>query len=259
MLELPFKWSASFVVDNTRVTVDVESDTLNQPEQRYLSFTGVMEGGGQIVMTLAPMVADMAGAEDVRELCAAWDRLHMVRFADMTPEQETEVAALETLLVLINGERYGAPGSLEDIEDAEFSNTSDVFDSRDVIKRIETLAGAFEAAGLDPAKLDPSSPDYDAQGLEEGETYAHDLAAELKALRDLESEAKDCGDWQYGATLVRGDFFEDFAREEAESIGAIDKNAHWPLQFIDWPAAAEALKADYTEVDFDGATFFVRS
>lgn len=40
---------------------------------------------------------------------------------------------------------------------------------------------------------------------------------------------------------------EDFAMETAEGIGAIDKNASWPNNCIDWERAARDLMMDYSE------------
>lgn len=42
---------------------------------------------------------------------------------------------------------------------------------------------------------------------------------------------------------------EDFAREQAESLGAIDREAHWPMNCIDWEQAARELMMDYYEQD----------
>ena len=39
---------------------------------------------------------------------------------------------------------------------------------------------------------------------------------------------------------------EDFAQEMAESLGAIDKNASWPMNCIDWEYAAKELMYDYS-------------
>ncbi len=59
-----------------------------------------------------------------------------------------------------------------------------------------------------------------------------------------------------GLTLVHERYFEDYARQLAEDTGAIDDDAHWPATHIDWPAAADELKMDYTELDVevDGVT-----
>lgn len=40
---------------------------------------------------------------------------------------------------------------------------------------------------------------------------------------------------------------EDFAQETAESIGAIDTDASWPNDCIDWERAARELMYDYAE------------
>jgi len=40
---------------------------------------------------------------------------------------------------------------------------------------------------------------------------------------------------------------EDFAQEMADSLGAIDKNATWPMNCIDWEFAAKELMYDYFE------------
>lgn len=42
---------------------------------------------------------------------------------------------------------------------------------------------------------------------------------------------------------------EDFAMEMAESIGAIDPDATWPNNYIDWERAARDLMMDYFEED----------
>lgn len=42
---------------------------------------------------------------------------------------------------------------------------------------------------------------------------------------------------------------EDFAWEQAESMGAIDKHANWPMNCIDWEYAAKELMYDYSEAN----------
>ena len=46
-------------------------------------------------------------------------------------------------------------------------------------------------------------------------------------------------------------------RQMAEDIGAISGDESWPLNYIDWAAAAEALQMDYTSIDFDGVEYWV--
>jgi len=117
-------------------------------------------------------------------------------------------------------------------------NSMDVIDSRDVIARIEELENDRDDKNV---------------GLLEIEV------AELEALTALADEASDYApDWQYGATLIRDSYFEDYAQELAEDIGAIDSNATWPNNCIDWERATRELQMDYTEVDFDGVTYWIR-
>ena len=111
------------------------------------------------------------------------------------------------------------------------SNTQDTIDSREVIARINYLEG----------------------------TEDEKEQAELKALEALAEEAQDSPDWEYGETLIREGYFEEYARELAEDTGAIDSQAGWPLYCINWEYAARELKMDYMAVDFDGVTYYIRS
>lgn len=115
------------------------------------------------------------------------------------------------------------------------SNTDDIIDSRDIIARIAELEGI----------------DSSINGLEES-----DEATELVMLRELEDEAEGVGDWKYGAQLIRDSYFGTYARELA---GAIKDDTQWPCTCIDWKQAARELQMDYTSVDFDGVTYWVRS
>lgn len=40
---------------------------------------------------------------------------------------------------------------------------------------------------------------------------------------------------------------EEFAQDYAEGVGAIDRDAKWPMNHIDWEAAASDLMQDYSE------------
>jgi len=138
----------------------------------------------------------------------------------------------------------------------DITNTADILDSRDIIARIEELRSDLEAIHDDRG----GAPDFD-EWLEEVAVTttdaAQDDAIELIALEKLASQCEGYGDWQYGETLINDDYFETYAEELASDIGAIDRNAKWPLNHIDWTAAAEELKADYMSVDFDGETFWM--
>ena len=109
--------------------------------------------------------------------------------------------------------------------------SEDIFDSRDVVARIE--------------ELDP-----DVAPLTEDET-------EERAILVAFMEEQDAAD--YGEAFIAEWHFEDYARELAEDLGTIDADANWPLTYIDWPAAARALQQDYTSIELEGNTFWYRS
>lgn len=111
-------------------------------------------------------------------------------------------------------------------------NTDDTIDSRDIERRIGYLEGDDE--------------------LEEDEK------AELSSLLALRAEGESSGDWEYGATLIHDSYFQEYARQFADDIGAINRDDQWPYTCIDWDAAALDLQTDYWTVDFDGETYWLR-
>lgn len=122
------------------------------------------------------------------------------------------------------------------------SNSDDVIDSRDVIERIAELEQQES-----PDEGDEHTPLDDEE------------RAELDSLRKLADEASGCApDWQYGECLIRDSYFKDYAQQLADDLGAVDLQAAWPCNCIDWDRAARELQRDYTGVDFDGVTYWIR-
>jgi hypothetical protein len=138
----------------------------------------------------------------------------------------------------------------------EISNHDDVIDSRDVIERIEELTDEREYI-LDKADMHDAIDLQHDTALELDEWDA-DNASELAALKALAEDAEGYVDWKHGAQLIRDDYFEDHAREMAEDMGAVKDDASWPYTCIDWEQAARELQQDYTSVEFDGVTYWVR-
>ena len=112
------------------------------------------------------------------------------------------------------------------------SNTDNMIDSRDVIARIKAL-----------------QEDTD---LDEDETE------ELAALQAL-AENVNHPDWKDGVALIRDEYFVTYAQELAEDLGMSRHSADWPFCHIDWDAAADSLRQDYSRIDFAGETYWMRS
>lgn len=136
-----------------------------------------------------------------------------------------------------------------------FSNSSEVIDSRDVIERIEELTDLRTAW-----QEDHNLADYAGDSLEEwAEWNESEDGEELQALEKLAEEAEGYAeDWKYGETLIRDSHFEDYARQLAEDCGMVPDGLKWPLSCIDWEEAADELKMDYTSIDYDGVTYWIR-
>lgn len=123
-----------------------------------------------------------------------------------------------------------------------FTNNDDIIDSRDIIERLDELEQRAELAESD-----------------ENECLDDDEQMDLEALRSLDEDGRQyCPDWTYGVTLIRDSYFTEYAQDLAEDIGAVPRDAQWPVNLIDWDDAAEKLQEDYTCLDFDGVDYWAR-
>ena len=111
-----------------------------------------------------------------------------------------------------------------------FDNTEDTLDTRDLESAITQL---------------------------ENDDHGEDLAV-LKEFRQELIDAFEESCLEDGVILIRDSYFKDYAQELAEDIGAISRDLQWPLLYIDWEAAANDLKHDYSSVTFGGVEYWGR-
>ncbi len=130
------------------------------------------------------------------------------------------------------------------IKGSEPFAAANVIDSRDLVARVDYLENL--------AVYDMDSGEYYVtdDGMDDDER--DELAMLRDALDEIGSEAVS------GVTLIADGYFEKYAQEYAEEIGAISSDASWPLTYIDWEAAANDLQADDTSVEIDGDTYWYR-
>ena len=114
------------------------------------------------------------------------------------------------------------------------SKFDDIIDSRDLMERIEELEDEID-------NLD----DEEKEGLELLKKFAS----------EFEGYAPD---FAYGEVAIRDSYFKQYAMDLAEDIGAIDRNSSWPNTCIDWEQAARELQMDYSGIEFEGVTYWVR-
>jgi hypothetical protein len=179
-----------------------------------------------------------------------------------------------------------------DMRDAELDEFDDADDARDcIVERMREAAEAKREAAAqaldygredDAARLNSKADELDRAASELAESDGgptsttvagvaywitqdgttgldDDEREELAALKALAAEAEGCADWRHGETLIRESYFEDYARQLADEIGAVQDDAQWPMNCIDWKQAARELAMDYTTVDFDGVEYLIRS
>jgi hypothetical protein len=120
-------------------------------------------------------------------------------------------------------------------------------DTRDLAEELDELEAR---QALTEALTDPESQvvEDDTEPLGEEETKR------LEALRELRDEIGD--EWPYGETMIPVEDFVEYAKELADEIIT---EVSWPLDCIDWTEAARQLAFDYTEVEWEGASYYVRA
>jgi hypothetical protein len=134
----------------------------------------------------------------------------------------------------------------------DISNLDDVIDSRDVIARIEELREEIkeiEGEDFDAAKVAIGEIDDPVPG---------ELREELTKLEALAAEASGYApDWEHGETLIRDSYFTDYAEELCKDCGALPRDIPHYIE-IDWEKTADNIRVDYTEVDYDGVSYWIR-
>lgn len=123
--------------------------------------------------------------------------------------------------------------------------TNDVVDSRDLQERIEKLYCFIVMSDFRKEKLKDSNEQI-----------------ELSQLLKFKKDCDDCEeDFIHSLTIVNEDYWEEYAEDFAKDCGYVDneRGNNNPLNdCIDWKAWADKIKQDYTELEYDGDTYYAR-
>lgn len=139
----------------------------------------------------------------------------------------------------------------------EFSNHDDMIDSRDIEKRIEDLEDE-----RDKFEEDNELSPYVGEGMNEDEKWDEwedsGDAEELKILKSLQDQGTGYG---FGSeTLIRDSYFVEYCEELVKDIGDLPDDLPGYIEAnINWEGVANDLQADYTSLDYDGVTYWMRS
>lgn len=120
----------------------------------------------------------------------------------------------------------------------EISPSDDTIDPRDIRSRVEELE------------------EYrDSEDEEDKAAWEKEYEAEHKMWSGVLDEVP------IHEVLISDDHFTKYAEQLADDLGYLNggKAESWPFNHIDWEAAAEALKMDYSSVEIDGNTYWYRS
>ena len=117
---------------------------------------------------------------------------------------------------------------------ANIDNSQDVIDSLDIIERIEEL-----------------------RRMEVGDNMSEDETSELATLETLSNECSGySSDWEYGETLIRRSYFEQYMDEMVADCYEMPKDLP---SFMTITLDYYALEQDYASVDYDGVEYLIRS
>jgi len=164
-----------------------------------------------------------------------------------------------------------------------FNWGDDIIDSRDIITRFEELEDEYDELvnALEDAKDELMAHRMDNLDFVENEdeplvmavTEAQDALDEfnqsfdkdeLDTLREVIEQGEDSPDWSYGETLIRGSYFTDYITDLIKDCYEMPKemdSGKWPYNHLqmDWESAAEEAKIDYSTIEVDGETYYIRS
>lgn len=146
----------------------------------------------------------------------------------------------------------------------QFTNADETIDTRDVLERIAELELEAQGRFMEENEKDGEGTSYgELASAELSDWLDEEDGEELKLLVALIEEVRNTSDErpEDGVTLIRETYFDgDYAENYADELGffpeGVNKSA-WPFSLIDWDEAADELKEDYTDVDFDGVTYLV--
>ena len=137
----------------------------------------------------------------------------------------------------------------------------DCIDTRDLIEKIDELKQQILDSFLETFEhYEDQTDDFDDILFEEEEiqNWKGDWEDELKEIEEIDKIEDELGsEFDYGVTLVHEDYFEEYTEELLIDCGYISKDFPSWIE-IDWEATANNVKQDYTEVEYQGETYYGR-
>jgi len=164
---------------------------------------------------------------------------------------------------------------LEDLNSAE-ADAREMMEESKIQLEVKKLNLEFHEKRLDDSRdtdsgveIEGVEADTDAaeREFDTAETEFDDCESDLQdaimddsdrsELNELLALKEEISGWKDGVTLIPVDDFESYCQDLCEDIGDIPKNLPDYI-VIDWDATSNNLKADYSEIDYNGETYLYR-
>lgn len=134
----------------------------------------------------------------------------------------------------------------------EYIKHEDVLDVRDI-------AAQVRKAGY--VAYDADTEDFSEDERDEAREALEAYASALDRLGvDYEDGAESlAAAWEEldGPTMIREPHWENYVEEYLKELGYLPRDLAWFIE-IDWSATAENVRQDYTDVELDGVTYYIR-
>jgi hypothetical protein len=85
--------------------------------------------------------------------------------------------------------------------------------------------------------------------------WENDNDFDIQHVDEINEIENNCSDFNYGVELIRDYDFEDYCREIVND--ELGYNLPWWIE-VDWEATSDNIQQDYTEVEYQGATYYFR-
>lgn len=93
---------------------------------------------------------------------------------------------------------------------------------------------------------------------EEIESWKQDWQEEINQITCIDEVEDEIGsEFDFGVTLIPEDDFTDYVAQDLEDCGYIPKDFPSWIE-IDWEATTENVKQDYSELEYEGETYFYK-
>ena len=171
------------------------------------------------------------------------------------------------------------------IANISFNSSLDSRDIQEEINNIESLKNDFEL-NLEELNNELQELESDLYDIENTEDYAskqNDIDATLEQIAEKKNELQECEveyrlhseeleelealkdevsnnsyeGFEYGIQLIHEDDIDDYLHELLIDCGYLPKDLPSWIE-IDWEATYDNMKQDYSELELNGNTFYVR-